>query len=615
MCGIIGFNWNDKKLIKKMGALTSYRGPDDFGMYTDSSISLGQNRLAIVDLSDKGKQPMFNENKRVVVVFNGEIWSYKGLREELIKKGHKFKGESDTEVIVHGYEEYGPEIFSMLDGMFAIALYDKKQKKIFLARDKIGKRPLYYYFKKDSLIFASEIKAILETGIVKREVNEQCLSDYLSLRFSAGQETMIKDVLKVEPGSYIEYSKGKITSNKYWDLPSFAPKKTPTEKEVDELIMKAVEKRLIGDVPIGILLSGGLDSSAIVSYFARLGYQPRTFSVGFGDITDETKYAEIIAKKYNTIHKTIRLDKEILSYLPQVVWHSDEPLADPAILPTYILCKEVAKEVKVAFSGEGGDEVFGGYADYNFLYTLKKIESIPRPIRKFLGFFAESGSKLFKYPLKQKLNLLSEILKNDSGFASNHKKLLYLPFEEEDKRRILNEEISSKVNLKNPADAYLNKEGSPWDNIVKYYFKEWLPNDLLMKADKAGLGNGLELRNPFLDFKLIDYFFHIEDKYKKERSLFRTVVAKELPVEIMTKKKQGFVVPISNWFLDEKVLLKIKPHFDDLMKRSFFKKEEIEKILNNAGEFRNDHRLWVLLNFEIWAKLYLDGKSPEEIKI
>ncbi|HVY01963.1 MAG TPA: asparagine synthase (glutamine-hydrolyzing) [Candidatus Nanoarchaeia archaeon] len=614
MCGIIGFNWNDKKLIKKMGSLTSYRGPDAFGMYTDSFVSLGQNRLAIVDLSENGKQPMFNENKRVVVVFNGEIWSYKGLREDLIKKGHKFKGESDTEVIVHGYEEYGAEIFSMLDGMFAIALYDKKQKKIFLARDKIGKRPLYYYFKKNKLIFASEIKAILEHGIVKREINEQCLSDYLSLRFSPSQETMIKDIFKVEPGSYIEYSRGKLSLNKYWDLPSFTPKHTPNLQEVDELIKKAVEKRLIGDVPIGILLSGGLDSSAIVSYFSKLGYKPRTFSVGFGDVTDETKYAEMVAKKYNTIHKTINLDKNVLSYLPEVVWHADEPLADPAILPTYVLCKEVAKEVKVAFSGEGGDEVFGGYADYNFLYSLEKIHKIPMPLRKITALFTENISKLLKYPLKQKALLLTEILRNPD-FSSNHKKLLYLPFEEEDKRKLLSEEISSKVNLKNPVDEYLNKDGSARDNIVKYYFKQWLPNDLLMKADKAGLGNGLELRNPFLDYKLIDYFFHIEDKYKKERKLFREVVSRELPQEIMNKKKQGFVLPISNWFMEENVLVKIRPHFEDLMKRNFFKKEEIQRILDNPGEFRNDHRLWVLLNFEIWAKLYLDGVKKEDIKI
>jgi asparagine synthase (glutamine-hydrolysing) len=615
MCGIVGFNWNDKKLIKKMGDAVSHRGPDDFGFYSDKVVSLGHRRLSIVDLSRRGRQPMFNEDKTVVVIFNGEIWNYKNLKENLLKKEHKFRSNSDTEVIIHGYEEYGEKIFSMLDGMFAIALYDKKSKNIFLARDRIGKKPLYYYHAGNHLVFASEIKAILECKSVKREVNLQCLSDYLSLRFSPNGETMLKKIHKVLPGNYIKVTANHLSIHAYWHLPSLEPKETPDEQIVDSLIKRAVEKRLIGDVPIGVLLSGGLDSSAIVSYLSRLGYKTHTFSVGFGDVTDETKYAEIVASQYKTIHKTIRLDKDILSYLPSIVWHADEPLADPAILPTYVLCKEVSKYVKVAFSGEGGDEVFGGYADYNFLYALAKIERIPAPLRKISGAFIRQSSKIFKYPLKQKMNLLAEILINTRDSVLNHKKLFYLPFDTREKKEILKESVLREIDINNPIDKYLYLKDSPWNNAIKYYFNEWLPNDLLMKADKASMANGLELRNPFLDVPLIEYFAHINNKYKKNRFLFRKVVSHNLPQEIMNKKKQGFVLPISNWFNDPKVLSKIRPHIEDLLKRELFKDEEVLRILNNSQNFRNDHRLWVLLNFEIWAKMYLDGIKKEDIKI
>jgi len=613
MCGIAGFNWADKELVKKMTQQVPHRGPDDFGFYTDRYVSLGHRRLSIVDLSKKGHQPMQNITGSITVIFNGEIYNYKRLKEELEKKGYKFSSESDTEVIVYGYEEYKEGIFSMLEGMFAIAIWDKKNKKLILARDRIGKKPLYYYFKDSKIIFASEIKAILEFEEIEREIDFQCLSDYLSLRYSSGNKTMFKDIYKLGPGEYIIYSNHKIEINKHWKLPELTQTRTPEENEVDGLIEKAVEKRLMGDVPIGVFLSGGLDSSAIVGYMSRLTDNIKTYSVGFGDNTDETKYADIVANKFNTEHKNILLDKESLSILPKLVWHLDEPLADPATVPTYLLCEKVSKEVKVALSGEGGDETFGGYQSFNYIKNLISIKKIPSFLRKGAISPALSiTSNMFGYPRKQILKLGAEIVKSDD-LIENQKRLFYFPFDEKNKSELL---IKSKeVNLSNPIDKYLHEIDNPWNNTLKYYFKEWLPNDLLMKVDKTSMAHGLEVRNPFLDTDLINYFSSIDNSYKHKRLLFRKAVSKVLPDSIMKRKKQGFTLPISNWFIKKEFTDRLLPHFDNLSKRKIFDEAAYKKIINNPKDFRNDHRMWVLLNFELWNKIYLDKINYNKIKI
>jgi len=612
MCGIAGFNWADKELIKKMTQQVAHRGPDDFGFYTDRYISLGHRRLSIVDLSKKGHQPMQNITGSVTVIFNGEIYNYKRLKEDLEKKGYKFISESDTEAIVYGYEEYKEGIFSMLEGMFAIAIWDKKNKKLILARDRIGKKPIYYHFKDRKFIFASEIKAILEFDEIEREIDFQCLSDYLSLRYSSGNKTMFKDICKLGPGEYLIYSNNKIEINKHWILPELTQIRIPEENEVDGLIEKAVEKRLMGDVPIGVFLSGGLDSSAIVGYMSRLTDNIKTYSVGFGDNTDETKYAEIVANKFNTDHKNILLDKESLSILPKLVWHLDEPLADPAAVPTYLLCEKVSKEVKVALSGEGGDETFGGYQSFNYIKHLISIKKIPSFLRKkIISPSLSIASNMFGYPRKQILKLGAEIVKSDD-LIENQKRLFYFPFNEKDKSELLK---SKEVNLSNPIDKYLHEIDNPWNNTLKYYFKEWLPNDLLMKVDKTSMAHSLEVRNPFLDTDLINYFSSIDNAYKHKRFLFKKVVSKVLPDSIMKRKKQGFTLPISNWFIQKEFTDRLLPHFDNLSKRKIFDETSYKKIINNPKDFRNDHRMWVLLNFELWNKIYLDKINYNKIKI
>ncbi len=604
MCGIVGFNWEDVSLIRGMAKALVHRGPDDSGFFTSQDISLGHRRLSILDLSVNGRQPMFNENKNIVITFNGEIYNFLALKKDLLTAGHTFSSDSDTEVIIHGYEEYGDAICSKLEGMFAFALWDMKKRKLLLARDRMGKKPLYYYQDGKKLIFASEIKAILEHPI-PRKINLQCFSDYLSLRFSPGNSTMFLGIEKLPPGHYAVYQRGKLTLEQYWTLPSLEGTGKGKEEEVDSLIARAVQKRLMADVPLGVFLSGGLDSSAIVAYMSRFVPKIKTFSVGFGDSTDETRYAEMIAERFHTDHRTIHLSEDILKYLPDVVWHFDEPLADPAALPTYLLAQEVSQEVKVALSGEGGDEVFGGYDSPTLLPKVEKWYLKSRALKNIGSWTSHKAASLFGYPKKQQLMLASEMLKSPT-LTDAYKKLFYLPFTAEDKQKILMPGIIEKVKLTTIFDTYLDDENKLYEGTYDYYFKEWLSNDLLMKADKMSMAHGLEVRNPFLDIQLVEYFAHLSPEEKHKRALFRRTVGKLLPEEIMQKKKQGFTLPLSRWFTQPDIVERIKPHLEDLGKRNYFQLDAYKEILDHPENFRNDHRLWVLLNFELWHKLYLD---------
>lgn len=613
MCGITGFNWDDKKLVKKMTSSLRHRGPDDFGIYTDRGISLGHRRLSIIDLSKKGKQPMTNENGDIIVVFNGEIYNFKELKDVLEKSGHKFKSNSDTEVIVHGYEEYKEKIIEKLDGMFAFALWDAKKKKLILARDKIGIKSVYYYFDKKKFIFASEIKAILLHEL-ERNINYQAVSDYLELRHPSGEETILCRIKRILPGEYLVYEKGKIKRNKYWKFPEFEVKNNPDAKKLDKIIESSIKKRLMSDVPVGVFLSGGLDSSTMVAYLSRFSKNIKTFSIGFDDPSDEVKYAEIVAEKFNTEHKEIISSKKILELLPKVIWNMDEPLADPASAPTYLLSREVSKYVKVILAGDGGDEVFGGYQSINSAKYLQYVMSVPWFIRKkIMSPVLKKASTFFNYPKKQMAYLAGEVLEENDK-KSAYKKIEYLPFEKDTKRVLFEKNISNKINLNSSLDNYI-KNKNLINGIYEFYFKEWVPNDLLLKADKMSMAHGLEIRVPYLDTKLVEFSAGLDNKYKQNRYLFRKIASKMLPKVIMNKKKQGFTLPISNWFINKDFYSRIKPHLEDLKNRGIFNDRILGKITANPSGFKNDHRLWVLLNLELWSKIYLDGIDYKKIKI
>ncbi|MEK6825879.1 MAG: asparagine synthase (glutamine-hydrolyzing) [Nanoarchaeota archaeon] len=614
MCGITGFTWEDKLLIQAMTSAVSHRGPDDKGYFIDKHISLGHRRLSIVDLSQRGHQPMFNEDNTIVIVFNGEIYNFPTLKVAL-EKNHIFKSVSDTEVILHGYEEYGAEICSKLKGMFAFALWDMKKKLLLLARDQIGEKPLYYIQEGKNLLFASEIKSILASEDVVPQIDPQSLSDYLSLRFVPDDKTIFKGIKKLLPGHYLVHQAGKITVKKYWDIPSFSSISNPDARLLDKNIEKVIQEKLMADVPIGVFLSGGLDSSTIVAYLSKKVSNLQTFSIGFKDKTDETKYAEIVSKKFGTTHHEVYSDSDAsLNDLPSVVWHFDEPMADPASLPLYRLSKYVSKKVKVALSGDGGDEVFGGYTPPNVLPKIQKAFKLPHSARKSLATLIRPLSSLTTYPHKQMFQLASDLLKS-KHLSEGYKKLFYLPFEPLEKEQLLVSAYKNKVKLSTVFDKLLSNEKRLYEGTYKYYLKEWLPHDLLMKTDKMGMAHGLEIRAPFLDLNLVNYSLGLPPKYKKERALFRKVVTHILPREIMKRKKQGFTLPLSRWFTRKEFLDRAKTHFEDLSKRGFFDEPHYQKIINNPQQFKNDHKLWVLLNLEIWCKLYIDRQPLKKINL
>jgi len=614
MCGIVGFNWADKALVKKMSDIIFHRGPDHGASYVDGNISIGYRRLSIVDLSNKGCQPIFNEKRDKVIVFNGEIYNYKLLKEELIRKGHKFSSETDTEAIIHGYEEFGENICSRLKGMFAFAIWDKKKKTLILARDHIGEKPLYYFWDGKRLIFGSEIKSILLHDI-KRSVNAQNLADYLSLRFSPSGNTMFRGIKKLEPGHLLFYANEQVKIKKFWELPAYSSNSDPSIEKLGSLIDSVIKEKLMADVPLGVFLSGGLDSSTVVSFLSDYIKNIKTFSIGFNDSTDETKYAELVSRKFNTDHKEIIADKDSsLSFLPEIVWHLDEPMADPASLPTYLLSKEVSKNVKVALSGEGGDEVFGGYDSPNLIKSLNKIHKIPGIIRRHIASpFSHITSNIFGYPRKQKLQLLSDIFRSND-LSENYKMLFYLPFSPDDKQLFLSNELKS-LDMNTQFDRYLSNPKNLLEGTYNYYFEEWLPNDLLMKTDKMGMAHSLEIRAPFLDKELVEYSCGLHWKYKYRRALFRKVVEKRLPKEILNRKKQGFTLPLSRWFTSREFMGRTSEHLKDLRRRGFFDLKAYNSLISRPLDFRSDHRLWVLLNLELWCKEYLDNISPKNIKL
>lgn len=573
MCGICGFvNYRDDKLLGRMTQILSHRGPDSNGFFISPCASFGHRRLSIIDLSDKGKQPMFNEDKTVVIVLNGEIFNFQELREKLVKLGHRFRSKTDVETVIHCYEQYGIEkIVSLLRGFFAFALWDSKRKTLFLVRDRIGVKPLYYFQEGEKLFFASEIKAILENEEIKREVNERAYKQYLVFQASLGEETMFKGIKKVPPATIATFKEGKIIKTKYWELKKNDEISDLSDEEKAErfknLLLESVKTRLIADVPLGVLLSGGLDSSSIVALMDEIGKkQIKTFSVGFGEPDDELKYARLVANRYKTDHTEIIINpKEIQKVLTEIVWHQDEPLADGGGIATYLTAAEVNKHVKVVLVGEGGDEFFGGYSWYKLGLPQSRI--VPEEIRKRIYFYLTTFSR--------------------QGMYSDFKKI----FDKKD-------------------NDFLSK-------MVKFEVENILPNSLCMKVDKMMSAFGLEAREPFLDHKLAEFCFSLPEKdkirFNSGKVLFRKVMEDTLPKEILKRRKHGFLLPTGKW-LNGKLKGFAKETL--LSKQSYVGKIYSSKYLGNLfqeresfSEIERINLLWRLFIFELWYNIYFIEKK------
>ncbi len=620
MCGIVGVwdfkNKVDKKRLNQMRDSLEHRGPDDKGTYVDGSIGLAQRRLSIIDLSKAGRQPMSNEDGNIWITYNGEIYNFKEIKEDLEKKGHKFESDTDTEVIIHAYEEYGEKCVSMFNGMFAFAIWDSNKKEIFLARDRIGQKPLVYYKDQDKFVFASELKAILLYPAVDKTIADEAITHYLSFGYVPTPKCIFEKMSKLPPGHYgVVDKKGNVKIEQYWDVHFYKTIKKSEKshcKDIVKDLYEATEKRMISDVPLGAFLSGGIDSSAVVAMMSKISDLPvKTFSIGFEEQDfDETVYARQVADLFGTDHREEIVKMDAINIMDDLVWHYNEPYADSSAIPTFYLSKMTRKHVTVALSGDAGDESFLGYPRY----VPDKYEIMSKVTPGFLKPSVSSFGKMFfsqghKIPLFQQIGRKFDLLtmKEEEQYfewLSN--------FNTYYKNKTMNQvKESSKQILLQKADKYK----APMLKKQYFDFKHYLPDDILVKVDIASMAHSLEVRSPFLDHNLIASASRIPWKVKmknlEKKYLLKRALSGILPKNILYRKKAGFGVPLVHWFRKDlkdvsyDVLLS-----KDASSRGYFNKSFIKKLLgsHNRGA-DHSHKIWSLLFLEKWFRKFMDGEK------
>ena len=627
MCGICGkllFKESIPEIdvLKKMCNTIVHRGPDDEGLYTAPHIGLGQRRLTIIDLSATACAPLSNEDNTIWIVFNGEIYNFAVLRNELIGKGHQFKTNSDTEVIIHLYEEEGINCLKKLNGMFAFALWDEKKKILFCARDRMGKKPLCYTLTGEGLVFGSEIKAITADPAISIEPDYFAIDQYLTYQFVPSTLTAFKGIKRLGPGEYFTCdTNGRLEVGRYWEL-RVTEKTTATkpeiEKEIVNRLRKSVSSRLISDVPLGAFLSGGVDSATIVALMAQESSKPiKTFSIGFEHQDfNELPYAKLIAERYKTEHHEFIVKPNALDVLPLLVKHYNEPFADSSAIPTYYVSKMTSKEVKVALSGDGGDESFAGYKNYESILSWGKWDILPRTMRraiegtgKFaLDLFPENNTAAkFKRGLAMlgAENVKSRRLQFGTILKQQEKRLAYTPF--------FKELISDSIAKDTLAEYPYTKGMNDLDWLMSHDINFYMPDCLMVKMDIASMANGLEVRSPFLDYEFVEFAATIPSYMKRNGSegkiILKNAVSHLLPDAIMNKHKTGFGIPISSWLRNEmapmlkEVLLSEKSKNRGLFEFSFLKKMVDEHI---EGKKDWSGRLWAFLFLELWFIEFID---------
>ncbi len=639
MCGIAGvINYYEKRevsksLLQKMVSVIEHRGPDDVGMYLKANVGLGIRRLSIIDI-EKGHQPIGNEDNSIWVVYNGEIYNYKELRQELEKNHHKFKTDSDTEVIVHLYEEMGRNLVSRLNGMFAFALWDTKRKTLLLTRDRTGIKPLFYYIGRDKLSFSSELKSLLQDPTIPKEINFQAVHDYLTHLYVPAPHTIFKGIKKLPPAHTLEYVDGEVSVLQYWSVPynqadqeagQASPLTSRTEQdyaaETRERLKESVRKRLISDVPLGAFLSGGIDSSAIVSLMAQVSNtQVETFSIGFPNAGyyDERKYARKIVQLFNTKHHEFEVEPNAVDMLPVLIRYFDEPFADSSAIPTYYLSKLARQYVTVCLSGTGGDELFAGYRRYLIENLFRHYQKYP----KFLQSFGMNLSKMLPASrtsvMKEYFLLLKRFLDNqEESPLLRHVKMMTC-FTEDAKEQLYAEKVPR--NLLTPTDLIpqFYKKTDGLDDLTQTLYADfhtYLPDDLLVKEDRMTMAASLEGRLPFLDHEFIEFVATIPSELKVRnlttKYIFKEAMRPLLPADIIKRRKHGFAVPIGEWFKNELKTYATDVFQDQATKqRGFFKTDYILSLLDEHQKEVQDYssQLWALLIFELWCREYLDKK-------
>ena len=630
MCGICGklaFGSNETvspELVKTMADMIHHRGPDDEGYYVSGQIGLGFRRLAIIDLQS-GHQPLSNEDGSIWIIFNGEIYNYQELRALLLGKGHVFKTQTDTEVIVHLYEEFGPDCLKKLRGMFAFAIWDGNTKTLLLARDRVGIKPLYYRLNDSSLVFASEIKAILADPSVSRKMVPVLIDRFLTFLYVPGEETLLEGINKLAPGHYLLVKNGKAMIRQYWDLnfgaPSWSGSSKDAEADLLSLLAETVKLHMIADVPVGVLLSGGVDSTGVLSLAVdATDKRISTFTVGFsGDqVADERPYARLAAERFGTDHydMTISAD-DFAKFLPQYIWHMEEPVCEPPAIALYYVSKLARKYVTVLLSGEGGDEAFAGYSNYRNLVWLERVKRGGLSLNGALARGLSLADSLFslrqlgKYaplmndrfpdyyysrtsnPYRYSGNGLS------NGYSADLVQLIDREHSLEPIRRL---------------QAHVRGE-STLDAMLYIDTKTWLPDDLLIKADKMTMANSVELRVPLLDHKVLEFAASLPSSFKLNgfatKYILKKALSQQIPKEIRNRKKTGFPVPYESWLrTDLKDFVWGVLTDRRTINRGFFRKGAVETLLranSNGADYSKE--IFSLLSLELWQRTFLEREQ------
>lgn len=631
MCGIAGiihFNNQpiDGLIIDNMMDVISHRGPDDAGKYVAGPIGLGHRRLAIIDLTDSGKQPMSNEDGSIWIIYNGEIYNFNDIRVELLKRNHIFRSFTDTEVVIHAYEEWGTECLKRFNGMFAFALWDNNKKKLWLVRDRLGIKPLFYCKTPSSLIFASEIKSILCCDSIERKIDYEALQYYLALNYTPAPYTLFQNIRQLLPGHYMSIDlNGNARDVEYWDL-IFNENNHKNAKECVEefyhLFEDSVRIRLVSDVPFGAFLSGGVDSSSIVYLMSQNMNNPvKTFSIGFGEPSfDEIKYSRQIAKLIGADHHEKIVKADAATILPWLVWHSEEPTADSSMVALYYLAQETRKHVTMVLSGDGGDEILAGYETYQAYYLHRLYRLLPtwlreKVITRFIESLPSSDSKVsFEYKLKRFVK--SGGLSSEDAHATwrmifdadNRNKIL-IPLNnntrfDSDAINLFRQEFS-KTNARNPLNRMLYVDS-------RFY----LPNDMLVKVDRMTMAHGLEARQPLLDYRLVEFAASLPPKMKlkqfmKKKYILKASMKGRVPQNILWRKKAGFNVPNARWIKND---LKnfVMDHFSKnrINEMGILDFTVVNKLLEDHFKDKSDnsHQIWCLLTLILWHNKFIQNK-------
>ncbi len=615
MCGICGFNWNDESLAQRMAAQIVHRGPDNEGIYTSDDMSLAFRRLSIIDLSDNGNQPMFNEDGSVVLVFNGEIYNFRELRHQLQQDGYNFRSNADSEVIVHGYKKWGDRVLEKLRGMFALAIWDIPRKRLLLARDRIGIKPLYYSFQDGNLLFGSEIKTLLESSRIERKINYQALYDYLGFEFVPSPETMFAGINKLPAGCSLVYEQGEITVHRYWDL-HFHPGETSLsfDEAVEDFryhLDFAVKSHLVSDVPLGVFLSGGLDSSCIVALMRRHINGPlRTFTIGYEDKSySELDYAQIVASHCDTEHHVLMLDSLKPEYVEQVLWHLDEPMTDLSTVPLYLLCKQAKEYVTVCLSGEGADESLAGYDRFKAARIDNYFRLIPAGIRKQLigravGFLPDQPQK------KGAINMLKRFVEGANlDPAGQHLRWQYFLTRDIEKQ-LFSDATAARMKMESFRQVRMyNDRCDARDEINRQIYLDMrymMADSVLMKVDRMSMASSMEIRVPLLDHVLVEFLASLPGSWKlrgtETKHIFRAALKDLLPDKVVHRGKQGYSLPVKHLLREDLKDYMVSLLNDSRVIRDNFDVSYVNRLIAEhcAGKSNHNHILWALMNIAIW---------------